>query len=42
VDLLGRQDVELARAADAHTLGVGGRVGRDPALALRALEDAVQ
>jgi hypothetical protein len=40
--LLGRQHVELARAADAQPLGVGGGVGRDPSLPLGAPEDAVQ
>ena len=42
VDLLDGQHVELVAAPHGDLLGVLARVRRDPALALRAGEDAVQ
>ena len=42
MDLVGRQDLEVAGAPDGDALGVLGGVGVDPALALGALEDRVE
>jgi hypothetical protein len=42
VDLVGREDREVASAPDGDPLGVLGGVGVDPALALGALEDRVE